>query len=302
MQASIRTLDPLRVLSEEERREHLDAYRRFLAARDGDADLEARTLSRREPRMRAIESSPVAWRGEIDEAGFRRCLAGERDTRLDPRTEWVLAAAKANEGERYGVEIEIGRYLARGGFPGIRDPLLMRYVLMQESYHCRILVELCRTCGIGFEPQPPGWTNRALLALIGALPGGLRWIPVMAGEIVGTAVFRLLHANLGLFADDPAVHARLRDLIREIWLDEVLHVAYLRAHLGPAGLAAVRLTIPEVARAVLRDVPQLRSLGCTRQSILDDLKGGIEIPAEIDWLAPDAMGIPHFAVAQPAGS
>jgi hypothetical protein len=291
------TLDPLRVLTADERREHLDAYLHFLRARDGEDDLESRTLSRREQRMRAIEASPVVWRGEIDEPGFRRCLAGERGTQLDARTEWVLAAAKANEGERYGVEIEIRRYLARGGFPGVRDPVLMRYVLMQESYHCRILVELCRTCGLSFEAREPGWTNRALLALIGVLPGGLRWIPVMAGEIVGTAVFRLLHAHLGLFASEPAVQARLRDLIREIWLDEVLHVAYLRAHLGAAGLAAVKLLIPQVARAVLRDVPQLRTLGCTAQRILEELRGGIEIPAEIDWLVPDNAPELQFAVA-----
>lgn len=299
---TVPTLDPLRVLGDAERRAHLAAYQRFLCARDGDADLEARTLSRRELRMRAIESSPVVWRGAIDEAGFRRCLAGERGTRLDPRTEWVLAAAKANEGERYGVDIEIRRYLERGGFPGVRDPLLMRYVLMQESYHCRILVELCRTCGLAFEAHEPGWMNRALLVLIGALPGALRWIPVMAGEIVGTAVFRLLHANLGLFAEDPAVHARLRDLIREIWLDEVLHVAYLRAHLGGAALAAVRLMIPQVARAVLRDVPQLRSLGCTAARILAELRNGIEIPAEIDWLEPDAVHAPAEGVAQLVGA
>ena len=85
-------------------------------------------------------------------------------------------------------------------------------------------------------------------------------------------------------------------------LDEVLHVAYLRAHLGAAGLAAVRWMIPEVARAVLRDVPQLRSLGCTTQRILAELEEGIEIPAEIDWLAPDATRSPAPAVAQLSGS
>ena len=88
-------LNPLRVLTRDERRAHMTAYRRYLAARDGDADVAARTLSLREPRMRAIETSRVVWRGGIDEAGFRRCLAGARSTRLDARTEWVLAAAKA---------------------------------------------------------------------------------------------------------------------------------------------------------------------------------------------------------------
>jgi hypothetical protein len=287
MQSCTRSFDPLRVLSEDERRRHLEDYLRFLIEREGGVDLAARTLSRRELRMAAMEQSSVVWTGEIDRAGFQRCIQGERGAALDPRTEWVLAAAKANEGERYGVEIEIGRFLARGGFPGIRSPELMLYVLMQESYHCRILIELCRTCGISFEARDPGWANRALLALIGVLPGGLRWIPVMAGEIVGTAVFQLLHAHVGLFAADPAVRDRLRALIREIWIDEVLHVAYLRAHLGAPGLAAVRALVPLVARAVLRDVPQLRKLGCTPHQILCGLQRGVAIPDEIEWLPAD---------------
>lgn len=300
--ASVPTFDPLRVLDAEERRAHLAAYQDFLSARDGDDDVASRTLSLREPRMRAIENSPMAWRGAIDESGFRRCLSGERSARLDPRTEWALAAAKANQGESYGVEIEIRRYLARGRFPGVRDPKLMRYVMLQESYHCRILAELSRTCGLDFTPQEPGWTNRALLVLIGALPGWLRWVPVMAGEIVATAVFRLLHSQLGLFAEDPAVHARLRDLIREIWVDEVLHVAYLRALLGAPGMTAVRLLLPQVARAVLRDVPQLINLGCTPERVLAELENGIEIPVEIDWLEPDAVQGSAEGVAQLAGA
>ena len=82
----------------------------------------------------------------------------------------------------------------------------------------------------------------------------------------------------------------------------MLHVAYLRAHLGATGLLAVRLLIPQVAQAVMRDVPQLRTLGCTPEQILQELKGGIEIPAEIDWLEPDGVQEPQIAVAQLVGS
>src|ERR1700752_4676526 len=99
MQQATRTLDPLRVLSDDERREHLAAYRRFLETRDGEADLAARPRWRPQPPMRAIAGSPVVWRGAVDEAGFRSCLDGERRVPLDPRTGWVLAAAKGSEAE-----------------------------------------------------------------------------------------------------------------------------------------------------------------------------------------------------------
>jgi hypothetical protein len=50
----------------------------------------------------------------------------------------------------------------------------------------------------------------------------------------------------------------------------------------------VRALVPLVARATLRDLPQLRALGCTAQRILATLAQGVEIPPELDWLAPDA--------------
>lgn len=81
-------------------------------------------------------------------------------------------------------------------------------------------------------------------------------------------------------------------LVKEIWIDEVLHVAFVRAHLGAVGLAVARAAVPLVARATLRDVPQLRTLGCTSERILSDLSQGIEIPPEIDWLPAEGAPSP----------
>jgi hypothetical protein len=286
-----RRFDPFRNLTPEERAQHLDAYRHFLNEREGEPDARRRTCDRRERRMLELEGSPaVVWTGAVDRVAFRRCMAGERDIELDARTAWVLAAAKANEGERYGVDLELARYFERGGFAGVHAQDLMLYAMIQEAYHCRLLVEICKTCDVEFTWNEPGWTTRALMALIGRLPGQLRWIPVMAGEMVGTAVFRLLYRQVDLFEEQPAVRDRLRRIVKEIWVDEVLHVAFARAHLGRPGLAAVRAMVPLVARATLHDAPQLRKLGCTPERILDALEPGVEIPPEIDWLAADAPG------------
>jgi hypothetical protein len=122
---------------------------------------------------------------------------------------------------------------------------------------------------------------------------------VLAGEIVGAAVFRLLHENLRLFDEQPEVRDRMGVLIREIYLDEVLHVAFLRASLGRAQLLAARAFLPVVAGAVLRDVPQLASLGCTTRGILERLRSGIEIPEEIDWLDADPTPLPIGALSSP---
>ncbi len=274
------TLSPFRDLAEADRANHLAHFAAHLRAIDGDIDLEARALTLREGRMRAIEAwTPSEGAPKVKDA---RVLARRR--------EWLLAATKANEGERYGVEIEIERFVRRGGFPGFDSPDLMLRVLMQESYHCRILAELCRTAGVPFVAATPAWPTRAFLVVIGAVPASVRWAIVLAGECVGATLFRRLHDALPECGFAPREQARLQALIREIWLDEVLHVAFLRAALGSLGLRLARALLPLVTFGVFQQVPDLRALGCTPSALLADLRGGIPIPRELEWLRPDVAG------------
>jgi hypothetical protein len=207
-------LDPYRLLTEEEREAHLDACVRFLAERDGEPDIAARTLSAREARMRHYEENPVVWDGALDRDAFAQAFAGSRTVALDARGEWALAAAKSNEGETYGVELELRRFAKHGVYPGLRAPGILVTQYMQEAYHCRLLVELCRSCGIEFRPRRPAWTNRVLISVMGLLPPALKWIPGMAGEVVGAAVFGILYERTSLFAENPSVQARLKALLR----------------------------------------------------------------------------------------
>lgn len=270
-------LHPFRNLGAEERERHVADYLAHLQRSDGEVDLAARVLTLRERHMRAIET----WRPRtgapppVDAA------------RLARRAEWLLAATKANEGESYGVEIELDRYAESGGFPGFASPELMLRVLMQESYHCRILSELCRTVGVSFSASTPAWPTRAFLAVIGAVPAQLRWAIVLAGECVGATLFRRLHETLPECGFGAEQEDRLRALIREIWQDEVLHVAFLRASLGTAGLAASRALLPLITFGVFQQVPDLRALGCTPSEILAELRHGIPIPGELGWLRAD---------------
>jgi hypothetical protein len=246
-------------------------------------------MERRERRMREIEENPVVWSGAIDADAFKRCLAGEHGVPIDARTEWALAAAKANEGESYGVEIELRRFERDGMLPALTAPDVLLSIYMQESYHCRILIELCRTCGVSFQPRKPAWTNRALVSLIGALPPALRWVPVMAGETVGAAVFRMLYERVDVFAGHSLAQDRMRELLREIWLDEVLHVAFLRTQVGRFGLSIVRTLVPLVASAVLAGMQPLRGIGVTGKEIRASLGRGLRIPSELNWLERSAF-------------
>ena len=98
-----RSFDPFRVLSKEERANHLEGYLGYLEERDGEIDLTRHQLSRREAWFDDIDKKEVEWTGERDLVGFWQHYRGEGTPDIDPRTVWLVAAAMANIGEAYGV-------------------------------------------------------------------------------------------------------------------------------------------------------------------------------------------------------
>jgi predicted TIM-barrel fold metal-dependent hydrolase len=281
---SPRRFDPFRSLSQEERRRHLDAYQSHLEARNGALDLPSRTLSRRERYFAELELRPVSWRGEIDREGFFARFHGTGTPPIDPRTLWLVAIAKANEGESYGVEQELKRLIARGS-AGMDARML--HVFLEEQYHSRILVEACRTCGLDVKFQRPSWQSRWFIAAIYYLPERMRWTLILSGEVLGTTIFKLLLDHCHLFAEEPAVEQRLHSLLSEIWHDEALHVAYLRALLGPLALRTARRLLPLVVRNVMAEVPQLVELGCDQAELMARMHRGLELPPGLEWIEPE---------------
>lgn len=276
--------DAFRALSAEERRRHLDGYLDYLRARDGELDLAGRRLSLRESYFEDLARKPVEWAGDVHHDGFFQHFLGAGTPEIDARTVWLVAVAKANESENYGVELEIERFLGRGPE---RADLRELYLILEELYHTRILVEACRTCGLDLSLRKPPWHRRWMIRLIYYLPEGVRWIPVLCGETLACAVLKLLRDRCDLFSEQPEVEERLRSLLTEIWVDEVFHVAFLRARLAPWALRLSRLLVPLVARSLMSDVPQLRKLGCGLGELIARARSGTEIPPGADWMQPD---------------
>jgi len=184
------------------------------------------------------------------------------------------------------VEIELDSFRTRA-HRATENPLYL-HLMFEEHYHTRILAEICRTCGV--EPVKdlqPGGLERFMIHAMMYLPDRIRWIPIFAGEILGTEVFNVLRQNVHLYAEEPEVEERLRLLITEIWTDEVGHAAYLRARIGRIGIRIARWLVPLFTLALLRAVPQGEKIGLTRASILARLRDGIEMPPAMDWIAPD---------------
>jgi hypothetical protein len=285
-----RTFDPYRILSPAERDAHIAAYQLFLHERDGERDVETFQLARREVFLRDIEAKPVRWSGDIDEAGFYQHMYEQAQPDIEPRTVMLVSAAKANRGESYGVDLELKSFRTHS-YRATENPFYLN-LMFEERYHTRILAEICRTCGI--EPVRnlrPGPLERTMIHAMMYLPERLRWVAIFAGEIVGTEVFNVLRENAHLYGAEPEVEARLSLLLTEIWTDEVGHAAYLRAKIGLMGIRIARRLVPLFTRALLRAVPQGEKIGLTPASILARLRGGIEMPPEMDWIAQDPSAI-----------
>jgi len=282
-----RRFDPFRAQTREARERHLAAYLDLLRQRDGAVDVERRKLSIRESHFEDLQRDPVKSSVDLDRVTFERNLTSKGTSNLDRRMAWSVVAAKANVGEAYGVDREL-RWIAESGGIPTGDELYLR-MLMQEDYHTRILIEVCRTVGVEVRTILPNWNQQVLIHIIMRLPDSLRWTLVICAEVVGSVVFEVLLGNCDVFSSEPEVEARVRSLLREILRDEVLHVAYLRARLSPRGLAIARLLAPVVARAAFVDLPQLNALGASRRELLARVRSGLDIPYEAIWMEPDPI-------------
>jgi hypothetical protein len=277
--------DPFRSLSREERRAHLERYHEHLKLRDGEMDLDTRSLSRRESYFREFVEKPVAWSGDVDYEAFFQHLHGVDARPTDERTLWLATAAKANLIESYGVRVELGELFSRPGRVEAADPIYL-YQMMEEKYHTQILAELCSTYGIEHHALRPPWAKRLAVHLMIYLPESIRWVSVLTGEALGSLLFQRLLESSHHFAAEPEVEERMRSLMSEIWVDEVLHAAYLRAKVGPVGLWIARTLAPLVGWVMMKDLPPLEGGGTCRK-VLARLRRGIEIPPGVDWMTPD---------------
>jgi hypothetical protein len=232
----------------------IQGYRSFLASRDGEPDPQRDVLPRREAFFRAVEEHPVRSRHAFDRAAFLRNVARARpEPGLDPRMLWLLATAKANQGERFGVEL--GK-LYGVSLPDGAEPEQV-HVILQETYHTRTLADVVAVFGLPVPRRPPGRLARRFIELMvhWPLPERLLLPVVGLSERVGCVIFRLLRdEGLALFADEPEVAERIRLLFDEILADEICHVGLIETRLGRAGRAVMRGLYRALAARMVRSM------------------------------------------------
>ncbi|MGH0028415.1 MAG: hypothetical protein ACQGVC_01380 [Myxococcota bacterium] len=272
--------DPFQALGPAARERERRGYLAHLRARDGEIDWEAWTLPRRAERMQRLRETPLEWGGPLDRDAFYQHFHRVGSPEVDPRTDWLILAALANESERYGVEIETRELKSQG-----RDAdVVMVYHVLQEDFHTHLLLEACRTAGLpGVTLLDPRRAHRWIIRAMSHLPDSLRYVLIAVGEAIGTAVVKRLRDTVHLF-QDPVVEERLRSILDEILHDERLHVVHCRTRLEGWGLTAARWLLPLGARVAVRTYPQIGRLGLDHRTLLAEIRQGIEVPQGADWV------------------
>jgi hypothetical protein len=232
----------------------IDGYRKYLAERNGTPDLLRRRLERREEFFAPIEANPVRSHRAIDRDTFLHHLRRRHpDATLSRELAWLLATAKLNQSERFGVGL--GETYGRNSGKGPPEAV---YMELEEHYHTRLLAYVLDIFDLPFQVVPPPLVMRQFVKAAVFLPELTRFPFVGAAEMAGCVMFdELRRAGVAIFADEPRVAARIDSLYSEILTDEIGHVGYCAARCSPIGKVLMRRLYPHFGRLFARQTSEI---------------------------------------------
>lgn len=256
----------------------IDGYRDYLVRRDGDADLLNRRLASREEFFSSLEANPIRSAHTVDRTAFERNLRRRKpEPGLDPRMLFLLATAKLNQAERFGV----GLGETYGHNSGDDVPPERVYMELEEHYHTRLLAYVLDIFDLPFQVVAPPFVMRQFVKTAVFIPERLGFMFVGASEMAGCIMFHeLRRIGVELFADEPEVAARIEKLYSEILTDEVGHVGYCAARCTSAERAIMRRLYPRIGRLIARQTYEVSLL-----TDRDELHALLDRPFDVDELS-----------------
>lgn len=255
----------------------IQGYREFLAKRDGEADLLNRRLANRERFFNELEANPVRSAHPADRATFLRNLRRRRpEPGLDPKMLFLLATAKLNQAERFGVGL--GETYGRNSDENL--PPENVYLELEEHYHTRLLAYALDIFDLTFQVVPPPFVMRQFVKTAVFLPDRVSFAFVGAAEMAGCILFdELRRVGRKLFADEPAVAGRIELLYSDILTDEIGHVGYCASRCTSAERAVMRRIYPLIGRLFARQTAEISLL-----VDMTELRARLDRPFDVDEL------------------
>ncbi len=258
----------------------IEGYRDFLARRDGEADLLNRRLANRERFFDELEANPIRSAHPADRQTFLRNLRRRRpEPGLDRKMLFLLATAKLNQAERFGVGL--GETYGRNSDENL--PPENVYLELEEHYHTRLLAYALDAFDLTFQVVPPPFVMRQFVKTGVFIPARLGFMFVGAAEMAGCIMFdELRRVGIELFADEPLVAQRIELLYSEILTDEIGHVGYCASRCTSAERAIMRRIYPWIGRLFARQTMEISMLIDPKA-----LHARLDRPFDVDDLTAD---------------
>ncbi|MGX9787682.1 hypothetical protein [Mycobacterium sp. MMS18-G62] len=269
----------------------IDGYRDFLARRDGEADLLNRRLANREQFFNELEANPVRSVHPADRPTFLRNLRRRRpEPGLDKKMLFLLATAKLNQAERFGVGL--GETYGRNSDENL--PPENVYLELEEHYHTRLLAYVLDVFDLAFQVVPPPFVMRQFVKTGVFLPERLGIMFVGAAEMAGCILFdELRRVGVRLFAEEPEVAERIELLYSDILTDEIGHVGYCASRCTTAERAIMRRLYPLIGRLFARQTAEISLLIDPKE-----LHARLDRPFNVEELTAD-LSNETYLVAHP---
>lgn len=246
-----------RALSRSRRQQYATAFiTAYASERDGIPNPVTGTLSARERYMADLRSRDLpSWTGDaVSQAEFDEFHSGDRPvSEASPLVAWLVRTAKVNATEKWGIDYHLHHH-GIDGAGGKRHLSVRTFAELEEIYHTELLKEVVARFGVRFVmATPPESIQRSVIAM-SRLPNAVSYPMTLAGEIIGSCGFlEILERAEQLLVEDPATMATVCDMLEEIVVDEVTHVAILLASLNRAQLDIMRIAIPPMVGVMAKN-------------------------------------------------
>jgi hypothetical protein len=273
--ASAKYLSIFSSATKQQREENFQNYWIFTQQHGGVLFEDDKDLEKKRSRLKHFQDHPVQLRCPLNdpEIFYRNYVELRNDPRsMDRKTLMLTGIYKFARHEWVGIKGAWNSIPDMANSHRVEDKI-SRVHLAEEFCHVRLFNEMLVTCGLDrVEWVPLGPVKEIIYEQFPKFPAVLMDPPAFITELMGVTYYCHLYRLLDdVFADEPEVCNRLKELLTEITIDEVAHVGQRRNFIGPLGIMVSKTLIKPFYALFFRDIPEIGYLFDVDQMIKDGI-------------------------------
>lgn len=273
--ASAKYLSIFSSATKQQREENFQNYWTFTQQHGGALFEDDKDLEKKRSRLKHFQDHPVQLRYPLNdpEIFYRNYVELRDDPKsMDRKTLMLTGMYKFARHEWVGIKGAWNSVPDMANSHRVEDKI-SRVHLAEEFCHVRLFNEMLVTCGLDrVEWVPLGPVKEIIYEQFPKFPGALMDPPAFITELMGVTYYCHLYRLLDdVFADEPEVCNRLKELLTEITIDEVAHVGQRRNFIGPLGIMVSKTLIRPFYSLFFRDIPEIGYLFDVDQMIDDGI-------------------------------